>query len=173
MPPTPYKGQKAVDLFGIKSADFEDYKVHLAVRGTTGVEPLDVFVRSGMEWTTWNQNGPRTGERFRAPVSPAYTSQGGGSFNKRYILSFVRWGGASDLWLYAGTFEVFLSRPPIIRKSRWGYIIDRTQIGKPYIGKVVVRSPYECRQRRIKLKRYAGQLLVDRWFTKERHEWNW
>ena len=118
----------------------EDYKVHLASRNRSGVQPLDVFVRSREDWDGWN--------RWRGTKN---------RFNRPYILALIKFYPECDIWLFGGIYKV-LSRKPD------GYEIERVCGCDKFYDKLVGRlkicfSP-PGRSRDRKLENYFEKMFI-------------
>ena len=116
----------------------EDYKVHLASRNRSGVQPLDVFVRDREKWDGWN--------RWRGTKN---------RFNRPYILALINFYPEHDIWLFGGIYEV-LSRKPD------GYEIERVCVCDKFYDKLVGRLKI-CFPRP---KGRQDSLKLENWFKK-------
>lgn len=105
---------KITRLLGI--TDVHDFKVH-AARSNGQEEPLDVFVRDREAWEGWNA--------WRRDKN---------EFNRRFILSLIRFHPEYDTWLFGGIYEV-LERGDV---GPGGYKLQLSDQGAEFIGRLKV-----------------------------------
>lgn len=115
--------------------DLEDYKVHFA-RWNGSVQPLEVWPRDEQEWQGWQEYWP-----------------GRDDFNRPRIFSLIQFYHETDSWLFGGAFRV-LAR----HKDR--YEVELTEIGKGFIGRLKLRSPYRGRTTRVNFENHYSNFEV-------------
>ena len=115
--------------------NLNDYKIHFA-RFNGNSQPLDVWVRSKVEWQGWQEYRPSKND-----------------FNQPYIFSLMRFYHETDIWLFGGVFRV-LERLP---KS---YVVELTDLGKEYIGRLKIGFSYRDRSTRTKMETYYPEFEV-------------
>ncbi|MBT3392488.1 MAG: GIY-YIG nuclease family protein [Elusimicrobiaceae bacterium] len=127
---------KLSEVLSIKN--LKDYKIHLAVYNGHD-EPLDVFAQDKNKWDHWNAwRGKRN------------------CFNRKYIISFMRFYHEKDVWLFGGIYEV-LGRDP---KKAHLYKIKLLNIGKSLIGRLKVEFSSKTQNKRLNLENIYDNIVV-------------
>ena len=110
-----------------------DFKVHFG-RWNGMVQPLDDWVRDRSVWVGW--------QRFRPKAN---------AFNRPYIFSLMDFYHEKDVWLFGGVFRV---------KSRHHdrYDVELTELGRPFIGRLKLRSSYRNRATRVNFENHYDGL---------------
>ena len=98
-------------------ADLREYKLHFAVNNGKQ-QPLDVWVRNPEDWQGWQE--------YR---------QHRNDFNRPYIFSVMDFYRERDIWLFGGVFRV-------IARHSDRYEVELTSRGKPFIGRLKLKSDY-------------------------------
>ena len=103
------------------------YKAHFA-RWNGHYHPLNEWVSDRSKWVHWQRHRKRN------------------EFRRRYIFSLMDFYHERDVWLFGGVFEV-LKR----HKGHGGirYDVKLTDLGKPYIGRLKLRSSYRERKAEV------------------------
>ena len=121
------------DVFPI--ADPQQYKLHFA-RHNGREHPLDVFVRSREEWQGWQEYRPRQN-----------------SFNRPFVFSVIAFHHEPDQWLFGGIWRV--------RERRTDrYVVELTQQGEGFVGRLKLHSTYRMRGTRINLENQLDGFTV-------------
>ena len=115
------------DIWPIETPRY--YKVHFG-RWNGVVQPLDEWVRDRSLWVMWQRSRPRTN-----------------AFNRPYIFSLMDFYHEKDVWLFGGVFRV-LSR----HQDR--YDVELTELGRPFIGRLKLRSSYRSRATRVNFENH-------------------
>lgn len=105
-----------------------EYKVHFA-RFNKTYHPLDVWIRNEDEWREWQEYRPSNN-----------------AFNRRWILSLMQFYHEDCMWLFGGVFEV-------IKSLQDRYVVQLTDQGEAFIGRLKLYSPYNNRATRVNLER--------------------
>lgn len=116
------------DIWPINNTN--DFKIHFARIDNYGSEPLEVWVggkSDKTEWLGWQE----------------YAS-GRNDFNQQYIFSLMKFYHETDTWLFGGIFEVLERK----NDGKDGYKVKLTQIGREFIGRLKITSPYKSRTTR-------------------------
>ena len=117
--------------------NLNDYKIHAATyNGET--EPLDAFARDIEEWHDWN--------RWRKNKH---------DFNKKYIISFMKFYPEYDTWLFGGIYKVLGKGA----KNDHSYKIELMDEGKELIGRLKISANFP-RNRALLLKNFYDELSV-------------
>lgn len=115
------------DIWKIKNV--KDYKVHFArYNGTT--QPLDDWVRDPQIWHSWQEYRPQTA-----------------GFNRRFIFSLMQFYHETGIWLFGGVFEV-------LEDQGNQYVVELTEQGQNFIGRLKLHSSYRARARRVYFKNH-------------------
>ena len=147
-------------VLGIKNT--KDFKVHCAVKNWDNTLPLDAYWQGRWNLNQWNANAPVQG--------------GGGPYNRKHIIAFMRWGDrAHGLWLFGCIYEVMAGwkKPkknthPHLNKWRWFYEIRSLDIGKGHSGTLIVKIPFHGVsdvRRDLNYKLKSNQLLSGQYRT--------
>lgn len=115
--------------------DLADYKVHFA-RWNGDVQPLEVWARDKDEWQEWQEYRP-----------------GRDDFNRPYIFSLAQFYHETDIWLFGGIFRV-------LTRHEDRYEVEAMEIGKTFIGRLKLRSPYRGRTTRVNLENHYSSFEV-------------
>ena len=110
-------------------ADPGDYKVHFA-RYNRHSEPLEVWARSSDEWKEWQEYWP-----------------GRDDFNRPLIFSLMQFYHETDAWLFGGVFRVLERHPE-------RYVVQLTEQGAVYAGRLKLHSPYRGRTTRPRMENH-------------------
>jgi hypothetical protein len=121
------------DIWPIK--ELTDYKLHFARWGGDS-EPLEVWVRDKTEWQKWQEYRPQRND-----------------FNRPYIFSIMRFYHETDIWLFGGVFRV-------LARHEESYEVELTEIGKAFIGRLKLRSPYRERSTRVNFENHYSNFEV-------------
>ena len=106
--------------------NLNDYKIHFA-RFNGNSQPLDVWVRSKVEWQGWQEYRPSKND-----------------FNQPYIFSLMRFYHETDIWLFGGVFNV-------IKRHSDRYDVELTHFGKEFMGRLKIHYSYRKRSPRTKM----------------------
>ena len=124
---------RLADVFPI--ADPRQYKLHFA-RHNKREHPSDVFVRSRQEWQGWQEYRPRNN-----------------AFNRPYVFSVIAFYHEADQWLFGGIWAVQERRPD-------RYVVELTQQGAGFVGRLKLHSTYRMRGTRINLENQLDSFAV-------------
>ena len=116
-------------------ANPREYKIHFA-KNNGSSEPLDVLVGDADAWKRWQEYRPRRN-----------------LFNREFIFSLARVYYETDSWMFGGVFRVSETFPD-------RYEVNLTDQGKPFIGRLKLRSPYRSRQPRVNMEGKYDQFEV-------------
>ena len=106
-----------------------DYKVHFG-RWNGVVQPLDEWVRDRSRWVGWQRYRPKRNE-----------------FNRPHIFSLLDFYHEKDVWLFGGVFRV-------LARHQDRYDVELTELDKPFIGRLKLRSPYRSRATRVNFENH-------------------
>jgi len=106
-----------------------DYKIHFA-RWNGNVQPLEVWSRNKKEWHEWQEYRP-----------------GRDDFNRPNIFALVDFYHEQDIWLFGGVFRV-------VARLKDRYEVELTNVGKSFIGRLKLRSPYRGRTTRVNFENH-------------------
>jgi hypothetical protein len=115
--------------------NLKDYKIHFA-RWNKAHQPLDVFTRNRHEWQEWQEYRPKRDE-----------------FNRPFIFSLASFYHEPDMWLFGGVYKVVERRPD-------RYVVELSQVGELFIGRLKLHSTYRERATRVKMEGYFDDLHV-------------
>ncbi len=121
------------DVFPVP--DPQQYKLHFA-RHNGSEHPLDVFVRSRDEWQNWQEYRPLRNW-----------------FNRPYIFSVVAFYHEPDRWLFGGVWRVLERLPD-------RYVVELTEQGVGFIGRLKLHTTYRQRGTRINLENQIDRFTV-------------
>ncbi|MCX9014559.1 MAG: GIY-YIG nuclease family protein [Candidatus Methanoperedens sp.] len=130
---------KVDSLFGIENLN--DYKIHFALYDGSD-HPLDVFVRSRVEWKGWN----------------SWRSEKINRFTRKYIFSMIRYH-QHDKWLFGGIFEVKA-------RHKASYTVELLENGQEYIGRLVIHCKSPGLNNTPYLETHYDKLIVSQIFDK-------
>jgi hypothetical protein len=99
-------------------------------------QPLEVWARDKQEWHGWQEYWP-----------------GRDDFNRPYIFSLIQFYHETDVWLFGGVFRVLVRH-----KDR--YEVELTEIGKGFIGRLKLLSPYRSRTTRVNFENHYSSFEV-------------
>lgn len=117
------------DIWKIKNV--KDYKVHFATYNRK-TQPLDDWVSDPRIWQRWQE----------------YKSTNPSSvFNRRFIFSLMQFYHETDIWLFGGVFEV-------LEDQGDRYVVELTEQGQNFIGRLKLHSSYRARARRVHFKKH-------------------
>ena len=108
-------------------ADPGDYKVHFA-RYNGHSQPLEVWARSPDEWQKWQEYRPSRND-----------------FNRSLIFSLMQFYHETDAWLFGGVFRV-------LKRYTDRYVVELTEQGEAYAGRLKLYSPYRRRTTRPRME---------------------
>lgn len=115
------------DIWQIENV--ENYKVHFAqYNGTT--QPLDDWVSNPQIWHSWQESRPQTA-----------------GFNRGFIFSLMQFYHETDIWLFGGVFEV-------LEDQGNRYVVELTEQGQNFIGRLKLHSSYRVRTRRVNFENH-------------------
>ena len=109
----------------------KDYKVHFGC-WNGWKHPLDDWVSDKSNWVGW--------QRWRP---------GNNAFNRDYIFSLMDFYREKDVWLFGGVFRVLARHPD-------RYDVELTELGRPFIGRLKLRSSYQGRTVRVNFENHYG-----------------
>ena len=112
-----------------------DYKIHFA-RWNGEEHPLNAWVRNPEHFQDWQE--------YR-PVRDA--------FNRTYIFSLMRFYHEEDAWLFGGVFRV-------CARHEDRYVVELTEIGGAFIGRLKLRSSYRGMAARVNFENYYDTFEV-------------
>ena len=115
------------DIWQIENV--ENYKVHFA-RHNGETHPLDDWVRDRQEWYSWQEYQPQTA-----------------GFNRRFIFSLMQFYQEKDIWLFGGVFKVCEDQGD-------RYVVELTEQGQNFIGRLKLHSSYRSRTRRVNFENH-------------------
>ncbi len=118
------------DIWAVEQvAELEDFKI-LFARSNGRDQPLDVWARDKKEWQGWQEHRPAKND-----------------FNRTYIFSLMQFYHEHDTWLFGGIFEV---------KKRLAdrYVVELTEHGKKFIGRLKIHSLYKGRAVRVNMENH-------------------
>lgn len=95
----------------------EEFKLH-AARYNNIDQPLDIFIKDKHEWFKWNS-----------------WQSGKDDFNRKYILSMIRFYPEENTWLFGGIFKVIQRSQ---EKNAHSYTIELQEIGVNLIGRLKI-----------------------------------
>ncbi len=121
------------DIWPIKNP--RDYKVHFG-RWNGRHQPLDEWVKDRSRWVGWQEYRPNNN-----------------AFNRPYIFSLMRFYHEKDVWLFGGVFHV-------LARHQDRYDIELTELGRPFIGRLKLRSSYRSRATRVNFENHYDDLEV-------------
>lgn len=110
-------------------ANQRDYKVHFA-RYNGYSQPLEVWARSPDEWMGWQEYRP-----------------GRNDFNRPLIFSLMQFYHENDAWLFGGVFRV-------LERHSDHYVVELTEQGAAYAGRLKLHSPYRKRTTRPRMENH-------------------
>ncbi len=115
-----------------------DYKVHFG-RWNRHTQPLDEWVRSPLNWVGWQEYRPKKND-----------------FSRPYIFSLMNfYPDGQRTWLFGGVFK-------ILTRYEDRYEVELTDQGKPFIGRLKLRSDYTGRTVRVNFEHhYDGSYPLD------------
>lgn len=95
-------------------------------------DPLDDWVSDPRIWQRWQE----------------YKSTNPSSvFNRRFIFSLMQFYHETDIWLFGGVFEV-------LEDQGDRYVVELTEQGQNFIGRLKLHSSYRARARRVYFKNH-------------------
>lgn len=112
-----------------------DFKAHFARRNAIE-EPLEAWVRNKMDWQGWQEYRPKRNE-----------------FNRPLIFSLIYFYHETDTWLFGGVFRILERLPD-------QYIVELTDMGSEFIGRLKLRSPYRQRATRVNFENHFESFEV-------------
>src|SRR5690606_27336552 len=115
------------DVWPIPS--LKSYKVHFA-RGNGDNEPQEVWARDQDEWTKWQEYRPSRDE-----------------FNRPMNFTLAQFYHETNIWLFTGIYHVLERRSD-------GYVVELSEQGAGFIGRLKIRSPYRGRSTRVRLENH-------------------
>ena len=124
---------RLVDVFPI--VDPGQYKLHFA-RHNGHEHPLDVFVRSRHEWQGWMESRPRNN-----------------AFNRPYVFSVIAFYHEPDQWLFGGIWTIRERHPD-------HYVVELTEQGAGFVGRLKLHSTYRRRATRVNLENQLAAFIV-------------
>lgn len=95
----------------------KDYKLH-AARYNGASQPLDTFLTNRKEWGSWNS--------WRSDKN---------EFNRKYVVSFMKFYPESNTWLFGGIYEILGGGK---EKRSHSYNSKLTDIGEELIGRLKI-----------------------------------
>lgn len=111
------------------------YKVHFA-RWNGLDQPLEVFVRSRLQWQAWQEYYP-----------------GRNDFNRPHIFSLLQFYYEPDIWMFGGVFDV-------LQRHQDRYEVRISEAGKEMIGRLKLRSSYRERATRANFENHYEKFEV-------------
>lgn len=117
----------------------EQYKLHLACWNGRD-QPLDVFVRSRIEWDGWNT--------WRGMKD---------DFSRDFIFALIDFYPEKDRWLFGGAYRV-LSRKPIDRAH--SYEVEVLEESQPFIGRMKISLKRPSRAKALNFENHYKDLVV-------------
>jgi len=137
-----------IKLSNIIKIDDIKYKGHFAV-WNGDIEPLDVFVEDKNRWKRWQEYRPKK-------KSGGYVD----CFSRNFIFSFIRFYPRGDeYWLFGGIWEI------ISRNNQ--YKVELCDLGKEFIGRLLVKYQFSDRAKRVKLEKHYHKIIVSEIFDQE------
>jgi hypothetical protein len=116
-------------------ADQDDFKIHFA-RWNYHAQPLEVMARSRDEWRGWQEYYP-----------------GRNDFNLPYIFSLAQFYQEPDTWMFGGIYR-------IIERHADRYVVEETDRGADFIGRLKLTSPYRSRTTRTFMQPHSSEFIV-------------
>lgn len=121
------------DIWPIEN--LRDFKVHFA-RWNKISQPLEVWLSDKREWQGWQEFRPKRNE-----------------FNRPFIFSLLQFYHETDTWLFGGIFNV-------LERHDDRYVVELTEQGREFIGRLKLRSPYRRRATRVNFENHYRDLEV-------------
>lgn len=116
-------------------AEPQQYKLHFA-RWNGEHKPLEVWARDKREWQSWQEYRPARDD-----------------FNRPLIFSLIQFFHESDVWLFGGVFHVR-------ERHSDRYVVEPTEEGTGFIGRLKLHSTYRERATRVKFENHYFSLEV-------------
>lgn len=113
----------------------EQFKLHFA-RWNGENQPLEAWVRDKAVWQGWQEYRPAKDD-----------------FNRPLIFSVMSFYHEPNAWLFGGIFRVLERRPD-------RYVVELTDDGAGFIGRLKLQSNYRDRQTRVRFENHYPNLEV-------------
>jgi hypothetical protein len=111
------------------------YKLHFA-RWNGENQPLEVWARDKQEWQGWQEYRPASDQ-----------------FNRPFIFSLIQFYHETDIWLFGGVFQVQ-------ERHSERYVVDLTDQGAGFVGRLKLRSTYRERTTRVNFENHYSSFEV-------------